>query len=249
MTKLMLLAGVGAAMLATPAFAKEGDVLVRARAIVVAPNESSGAVSGIPGSKVGVGDSVMPEVDFTYMATNHIGAELILATTKHSVSGRGTISGLGDVANTWVLPPTLTLQYHFAPDGRVRPYLGAGINYSTFYSSKALPSQSRNAEKVVGAPSTGPISVLVMEIPPVSRLFVTVTWTGSPGPTTTDPGSMLSRFQPSGMVSSVTVQVTPVGMSPRVLVWPLAAVSARSSSMLASGQLRCATKSVGAPAT
>ena len=132
MRKSILLAAAAAVVTAVPAFAKEGDVLVRARAIVVAPNEDSGAVGGIAGSKLGVGDSVMPEIDFTYMATDHIGAELIVATTKHNVSGRGTISGLGDVADTWVLPPTLTLQYHFVPDGRIRPYLGAGINYSTF---------------------------------------------------------------------------------------------------------------------
>jgi len=174
MTKLMLLAGVSAAMLATPAFAKEGDVLVRARAIMVAPNESSGAVSGIPGSKVGVGDSVMPEVDFTYMATDHIGAELILATTKHSVSGRGTISGLGDVANTWVLPPTLTLQYHFAPEGKVRPYLGAGINYSVFYSAKATPSLNAalGATKVKLGDSVGYALQAGVDIPVSEKVFV-----------------------------------------------------------------------------
>jgi outer membrane protein len=140
MKKLILVAGVAAATLAAPAFAKEGDVLVRVRAIMVAPNESSGAITGIAGSSVGVSDSVMPEVDFTYMVTKNIGAELIVATTKHNVSGRGTISALGNVADTWVLPPTLTLQYHFAPDGKVRPYLGAGINYSIFYSSNATSS-------------------------------------------------------------------------------------------------------------
>jgi len=174
MTKLMLLAGVSAAMLATPAFAKEGDVLVRVRAIVVAPNERSGAVSGIPGSKIGVGDSVMPEVDFTYMATNHIGAELIVATTKHSVSGRGTISGLGDVANTWVLPPTLTLQYHFAPDGKVRPYLGAGINYSVFYSAKATPSLNAalGATKVKLGDSVGYALQAGVDIPVSKKVFV-----------------------------------------------------------------------------
>ena len=31
------------------------------------------------------------------------------------------------------LPPTLLLQYHFAPDGTFRPYVGAGINYTRFY--------------------------------------------------------------------------------------------------------------------
>lgn len=174
MRKLMLLAGVAAAMLGTPAFAKEGDVLVRVRAIMVAPNESSGPVSGIPGSELGVGDSVMPEVDFTYMATNHIGAELILATTKHNVSGRGTISGLGDVADTWVLPPTLTLQYHFAPEGKVRPYLGAGINYSTFYSSKATPSLNTalGATKVKLDDSFGYALQAGVDVPVSEKVFV-----------------------------------------------------------------------------
>lgn len=174
MRKVVLLAGAAAAFAVTPALAKEGDVLVRARAIVVAPNESSGAVSGIPGSKVGVGDSVMPEVDFTYMATNHIGAELILATTKHSVSGRGTISGLGDVANTWVLPPTLTLQYHFAPDGKIRPYLGAGINYSVFYSAKATPSLNTalGATKVKLDDSVGYALQAGVDVPVSEKVFV-----------------------------------------------------------------------------
>jgi len=140
MKTIALLAGVVGALASGPAFAKEGDVLVRARAIIVAPNERSGAITGIANSQLGVGDSVMPEVDFTYMASDHIGAELILATTKHGVTGKGSISGLGEVANTWVLPPTLTLQYHFAPEGKVRPYLGVGVNYSTFYSTKATPS-------------------------------------------------------------------------------------------------------------
>ena len=140
MKKPFVIAILAAGVAATPALAKDGDFIVRARAIIVAPNEKSTAISGLPGSDLGVGYSVMPEVDFTYMATKNIGAEIIVATTKHDVTGRGSVSALGKVADTWVLPPTLTLQYHFAPDAKVRPYVGAGINYSIFYSSKATPS-------------------------------------------------------------------------------------------------------------
>lgn len=114
-----------------------GDWLIRLRGIVVSPTESSGEVSGIPGSRVGVTDSVMPEVDFTYMVTDRIGAELILATTKHKATGRGSLSAIDTVASTWVLPPTLTLQYHLAPGSKVRPYVGAGVNYTIFYSEDA----------------------------------------------------------------------------------------------------------------
>jgi outer membrane protein len=136
-----LAAALCAAALTTPGAAlaqtQKGDVLVRLRGIVVAPTEKSGEVSGIPGSRVGVTNSVMPEVDFTYMATDHIGTELILATTKHDATGRGSLSGLGKIASTWALPPTLTLQYHLNPKGKVRPYVGAGVNYTIFYSEKA----------------------------------------------------------------------------------------------------------------
>lgn len=117
---------------------RAGDVLFRLRGIAVVPNESSSAVTpGFPGGTVSVSDTVMPEVDFTYMATDNIGFELILATTKHKVGGKGTLAPVGELASTWVLPPTLTVQYHFAPEGRVRPYVGAGINYTIFYSETA----------------------------------------------------------------------------------------------------------------
>ncbi len=140
-SSLVLIGVAASAIAAQPALAKEGDVLIRARAIVVAPTESSGPVEpAFPGSAVGVSDSVMPEVDFTYMLTDHIGAELILATTKHDAQGRGTLSGLDELASTWVLPPTLTLQYHFAPEAKLRPYVGAGVNYTIFYSTKASPA-------------------------------------------------------------------------------------------------------------
>ncbi len=39
-----------------------------------------------------------------------------------------------DLGQVWVLPPTVTLQYHFMPDHPiVRPYLGAGVNYTVFW--------------------------------------------------------------------------------------------------------------------
>ena len=148
MKKLTLLAAAAAIVLPQAAQAKAGDVLVRARAILVTPQERSGSVlPTFPGEKVKVSDSWAPEVDFTYMATDHVGFELIAATTKHHASGKiGTTGSIGKLASTWVLPPTLTAQYHFNPAGHVRPYVGAGVNYTIFYSEKA----SSGLEAAVG---------------------------------------------------------------------------------------------------
>lgn len=135
----------------TPAWAQEvdrddtrvgvraGDVLLRARTILVAPNERSGGIlPALPNEPAKVGNSVMPEVDATIMATDHIGIELIASTTKHAIGGvRGTTGTIGPLASTWVLPPTLTVQYHLTPGRHVRPYVGAGLNYTIFWNESA----------------------------------------------------------------------------------------------------------------
>lgn len=149
------LAAVAAATLAMPAAAqtaetgiKAGDILVRARAIMVAPNEDSGSIQPtFPNERVSVNNSFMPEVDATYMATDTIGFELIASTTKHKISGTsGTTGSIGKLASTWVLPPTLTAQYHFNAKGTMRPYLGAGVNYTIFWNEDA----SKGLENAVG---------------------------------------------------------------------------------------------------
>lgn len=120
------------------AHAEAGDTFIRIRGIMVAPTESSGPIlPAFPTEEVKVNNSVMPEVDITHMVSDNVGLELIAATTKHNASGTsGTTGGIGKLASTWVLPPTLTVQYHFAPEAKVRPYVGAGVNYTIFYSEK-----------------------------------------------------------------------------------------------------------------
>ena len=114
--------------------------IIRLRAIDIAPDDSSGdiAVNGtsVADSGVGVDEDIVPELDITYMLTKHIGLELILATSNHNVTARGSLGALGRVINTDVLPPTLTLQYHFNPRGTIRPYAGVGVNYTHFYDEK-----------------------------------------------------------------------------------------------------------------
>ncbi|SAK65755.1 OmpW family protein [Caballeronia hypogeia] len=106
-----------------------GDILVRLRAISIQPDVTAGGTLGTLG--VGVNNAIVPELDFTYMIRDQIGVELILATSRHQVTSN--IGGLGGMG---VLPPTVLLQYHFNHAGRVRPYVGAGLNYTYFYNDK-----------------------------------------------------------------------------------------------------------------
>ncbi|WP_452232680.1 OmpW/AlkL family protein [Lacinutrix sp. MEBiC02595] len=109
---------------------------LRVRALAVVPNESAN-IEAI-GGDVTITNDYVPELDLTYFFTKNIAAELILATTKHDVKAISTAAGdipLGDVR---LLPPTLTLQYHFNGD-MVHPYVGAGVNYTLFYDENSGP--------------------------------------------------------------------------------------------------------------
>ncbi len=141
MRSLLLSAAAIAAVLATPAAAEQGDWLVRLRGIYVAPQDESGPIlPAVPTGSVTVDDAIVPELDFTYFFTNNIAAELILATSPHDITGAGAVSALGKIADTMALPPTLTFQYHFAPDAKVRPYVGGGVNWTIFYSEDSTAS-------------------------------------------------------------------------------------------------------------
>lgn len=114
----------------------------RLRGLGVVANESA-TISAI-GGDVSISDDLIPELDITYFFTKNIAAELILGTTKHDVHTVGSdLSPIGggianvDLGSVRLLPPTLLAQYHFYPNETVKPYIGAGINYTLFYDVDA----------------------------------------------------------------------------------------------------------------
>ncbi|MFY8067520.1 MAG: OmpW/AlkL family protein [Flavobacterium sp.] len=110
---------------------------VRLRAVGVAPDES--ASIGIIGGDVAISNALIPELDITYFFTENFAAELILGTAKHDVQAINTAAGDVNLGSVWLLPPTLTAQYHFyTSDKKVfKPYIGAGVNYTLFYNVKS----------------------------------------------------------------------------------------------------------------
>lgn len=134
--------------------AEAGDWVVRVRAVNVAPNEDSDLGKTLnqniapvmtPSAELKVSDKVIPELDISYYFTDNIAAELILATgTRHNVRVNGdalTTVGDQDLGSVNLLPPTLTAQWHFNPDAKIDPYVGAGINYTLFMDKKLKVNQ------------------------------------------------------------------------------------------------------------
>ncbi|MFL5282960.1 MAG: OmpW/AlkL family protein [Rhodopila sp.] len=116
-----------------------GTFMIRARAIGVIPedNRSSTTIGG----SVSTSATAAPELDFSYFLTDNFALELIAASTRHEIKATGTALNTVDVGKIWVLPPTLTLQYHFMPHSAFSPYVGVGMTVAWFYaSSPATPT-------------------------------------------------------------------------------------------------------------
>lgn len=116
---------------------EEGPWMVRVRALAVSPANGSTPIGslGVPSNDIHVSDKLYPEIDITRFITKNIAAELILTVPqKHDVDVKSSIIGAFKAGSFKLLPPTLTLQYHFRPDADFRPYVGAGVTYSRYSS-------------------------------------------------------------------------------------------------------------------
>ncbi|GAB7267208.1 outer membrane protein OmpW [Dickeya ananatis] len=132
MKKVALLM-VAAAMVPALAEAHQaGDIIVRAGTATVRPNAGSDNVLGL--GSFNVDNNTQLGLTFGYMATDNIGVELLAATPfQHKVG----VGGVGQIAEVKHLPPTLMAQYYFGQStDKLRPYLGVGLNYTTFFDEK-----------------------------------------------------------------------------------------------------------------
>ena len=119
-----------ALLLAAPASAHEqGSWIVRAGIGSVAPDSDNLDLG--PAGVIEVEDGTSLTLSFTYMFRQNWAFDVLAAWPfSHDVE----LGGI-KVASTDHLPPTFSMQYHFAPDAKFQPYIGAGLNYTTFFST------------------------------------------------------------------------------------------------------------------
>ncbi|AIR66729.1 outer membrane protein OmpW [Cedecea neteri] len=108
-----------------------GEFFMRAGTATVRPTGGSDDVLKMGGFKVD--NNTQLGLTFDYMVTDNIGIELLAATPFRHKVGLGPT---GDLATVHQLPPTLMAQWYFGDAGsKVRPYVGVGVNYTTFFDA------------------------------------------------------------------------------------------------------------------
>lgn len=104
----------------------QGDWLIRAGASYIDPKSNNHDV-------VSVDSATSFTFNVSYFMTDAWAIELLAAWPfKHDIE---LLDGT-DVGETKHLPPTLSIQYHWAPQSVFQPYVGVGLNFTTFFSEK-----------------------------------------------------------------------------------------------------------------
>ena len=135
MNTLRLALAVALGLSATPALAQTaGSWTVGVGAHNVEPKSGNGTLVATPlgDLTMDVGTNVRPTITAEYFIKDNLGIEVLAALPfQHDIA----VTGVGKVGSTKHLPPTVSLQYHFG-EGKVRPFVGAGVNFTTFFSTK-----------------------------------------------------------------------------------------------------------------
>ncbi|APG28617.1 hypothetical protein A7E78_12645 [Syntrophotalea acetylenivorans] len=92
--------------------------------------------------KISAEDTMTGGLVVEYFFTPNVSAELV-AAIAHVDIDLGSAVANGD---TWVLPPSLYAKYHFMPESRISPYVGAGINWMFFWGEGMTVNALGNAD-------------------------------------------------------------------------------------------------------
>ncbi|MDC6177683.1 OmpW family protein [Ralstonia solanacearum] len=111
-----------------------GNWMVRLRAVNLTAANKSDAIPAlaVPDDAIHINNKAFPELDISYFFTPNLAAELILTYPQQQdvTVMQSALGGPTKIGSFRHLPPILTLQYHFRPESRFKPYLGAGLNYT-----------------------------------------------------------------------------------------------------------------------
>lgn len=134
MRKFTIAAAIAALSAAAPAHAETGDMLVKVRGGYSFRSGTDSVTVNLISDRVTAkaADSVVGEAALTFFLTDNVATEVSLGGGSYDINDAAGRT----LASSGLITPTLTLQYHLMPGGRVRPYIGVGAAYVSFYSEK-----------------------------------------------------------------------------------------------------------------
>lgn len=192
MTSLKLAAAAAVlALAATSAHADDASRwTVHIGAADVAPQESakvSAAGAVVPGGNVSMSDEWTVEAELGYALTRNF--SIAVATgypPTFTVKGAGSLAALGTAGKITGGPSAVLAQWHFNRNGRVQPYVGAGIGILAVFGTKDEGLSHLTADNAVGPTLQAGVDAMLNKhwglFFDFKKAWISTTSTGSLGP-------------------------------------------------------------------
>lgn len=159
MKKFIAVLAAAGSFAATPAMAQDAAgqefnrVMVRGGIAFVKWNEGAEinvAGTPLPGTITATNNTGI-EVDAHYFVTPDISIALAVGVPPTTtLSGAGELDGIGTLGTVTYGPGTLTAVYHVNGMGPIKPYLGAGYNYTIIFDTDDALLQDFEAKDATG---------------------------------------------------------------------------------------------------
>ena len=140
----LLIASALLACAAAPAQAYDaGDWIFRAGVGGVEPKSDNLDLSdGVDSVYVNVDSAMSLTLTGTYMLTPNWAIDVLAAYPFNHDINLEVNGESAKISETDHLPPTVSIQYHFIPNGDIQPYVGLGVNYTTFFNTDTVSELS-----------------------------------------------------------------------------------------------------------
>lgn len=110
----------------TPSLAADSPWQLRLGVSKIVPTSAPGSI--LPG-EVDIDSDTGPTFNLVYFFTPNLALDVLGGLPfLHDIKLNGA-----KVGDTRQLPPIISLQWHFAPEAQLRPFVGVGVNYTYFY--------------------------------------------------------------------------------------------------------------------
>ena len=141
----------------------------------------------VPGAGVNASSNTTLGLEVGYDLTPNLAARVTVGvppTTR--ITGTGPLAGAGELGRLKYGPAVASLTWAFDGLGAVRPYLGAGINYTMMLSSKDGAITNLDVKNAFGAVLQAGVDVPLNKrwgiFLDVKKIFLKTTATGTVGP-------------------------------------------------------------------
>lgn len=124
------------------------------------------------GASVNVGGQVVPggttrlsnnkgvEIDFSYFLHPNVSVAVAVGVPPTTtLYGAGTLESAGELGKVTYGPGSATVLYHVTGLGPVKPYLGAGVNYTIIFKTKDRLLQDFKAKDTIGPVLQGGVDI------------------------------------------------------------------------------------------